>query len=471
MNILFTIIILMAQAALATFVLVRANDYQPARFFVAFIGLFATLNLLGLLSYLLSNPEQIYIIRSIHTITLGMLSPVLLWLLSHLFMPQWWQVRRRIILISLPYWVIVVALLVDLVGRFGWFVNGLNPNNPSTLLMVAPGGPILATLFSIGWLVHVIMLIFAFIKIPDARQSILWLVLSLIVTIAFTQINARIPLMPSSLIGLVTSIPILIALAYVVLRTSLLVPTRIALDLALQSLTDAVFVVDNNSTILYVNEHGNSLGFQANQSFTAQLNFLGNTQQTTSIHEAIAQGRQSELPVNIGDKHLIYTISPVIVIDRRARQRGTLLIGRDVTELGKRTNELEQRNAEQQRLLDLVATLEAPTIRLADGVLFAPIMGYLDSQRANTLTTRLLNAAYGNQTRAVILDITGVQALDSSVAHILLQMTVALRLLGCQVLISGVSASMATILVQQGNLLSGITTVRSPQEALESILQ
>ncbi len=52
--------------------------------------------------------------------------------------------------------------------------------------------------------------------------------------------------------------------------------------------------------------------------------------------------------------------------------------------------ELVRRNAEQERLLDLIATLETPTITLADGVLLAPIVGTLDSQRARLLTSRLL---------------------------------------------------------------------------------
>ena len=467
MNILLTMLLLMSQAALATFVLIRANDYQPARFFVGLVAIFAILNSQDVFSQVFVHPEQVYIARSIHAVSLGLFSLVLLWMLSQLFMQQWWQGRRPILWISLPYIVIIVALIVDLVGRFGWFANGLNQDDGSTLHMTQPGGRILASLFTIGWIVQVAMLIAAFIQHRDARRPIFGLVITLTFTILVTQINARLNIIPSLLTGLITSIPILITLSYVVLRTSLLVPTRIALDLALQSLTDAVFVLDRDNIVLYVNAHGTQLGFQPNQTFAPQLAHVANHEQATPIIEAIAQNRHSELPLTIGDKHLIYTISPVI--DRSSRQRGTLLIGRDVTELEKRTSELEQRSTEQQRLLDLVATLEAPTISLANGVLFAPIVGYLDSQRVNTLTRRLLHAAYGRRSHAVILDITGVQTLDSTVAQLLMPTSVALRLLGCQVVISGVSASMALILVQQGNPLAGIMIVRSPQEALELI--
>ena len=149
-------------------------------------------------------------------------SLVLLWMLSQLFMQQWWQGRRPILWISLPYIVIIVALIVDLVGRFGWFANGLNQDDGSTLHMTQPGGRILASLFTIGWIVQVAMLIAAFIQHRDARRPIFGLVITLTFTILVTQINARLNIIPSLLTGLITSIPILITLSYVVLRTSLL---------------------------------------------------------------------------------------------------------------------------------------------------------------------------------------------------------------------------------------------------------
>lgn len=136
-------------------------------------------------------------------------------------------------------------------------------------------------------------------------------------------------------------------------------------------------------------------------------------------------------------------------------------------DLATQAAELAQRNAEQQRLLELVAILETPTIRLAEGILLAPLVGALDERRAQALTTRLLQEVSAQRARRVILDISGAPQVDDQVARALVNTTRALELLGCQVVLTGVSASVALTLTELGIALEGVTIARSPQEALE----
>jgi rsbT co-antagonist protein RsbR len=135
-------------------------------------------------------------------------------------------------------------------------------------------------------------------------------------------------------------------------------------------------------------------------------------------------------------------------------------------QLEQQTRELAQRNAEQQRLLDLVAELETPATQLANGVLFVPIVGHLDSRRAEALTARLLEDAHAQHAQLIILDIAGVSVVDTGVAQAILHTAHALRLLGCTVFLSGIAAEVATTLVHLGIGLEGITAVRNPQDAL-----
>lgn len=135
-------------------------------------------------------------------------------------------------------------------------------------------------------------------------------------------------------------------------------------------------------------------------------------------------------------------------------------------DLAQKALELEQQNAQQQQLLALVNTLETPVVVLADGVLFAPVVGHLDTRRAQDLTSRLLQAASAQRARLMVLDIAGVAAVDTSVAKALVEATRALRLLGCNVTISGISAAVASTLTHLGVSLDGISTTRSPQDAL-----
>jgi anti-anti-sigma regulatory factor len=134
-------------------------------------------------------------------------------------------------------------------------------------------------------------------------------------------------------------------------------------------------------------------------------------------------------------------------------------------------NDLMNTQLDQQReLLDLVASLETTAVPLADGVLLAPIVGHIDTRRAQALTTRLLAEAGEQHAHLVVLDISGVPLIDTAVAKALLNTAHALRLLGCEVTLSGISANVAMTLIQLGVGLDGITTVRSPREALAGVV-
>jgi anti-anti-sigma factor len=146
--------------------------------------------------------------------------------------------------------------------------------------------------------------------------------------------------------------------------------------------------------------------------------------------------------------------------EERARTADALALAQQ------RAEELEQRNAEQERLLQLISDLETPAISIADGVLLAPLVGRLDARRAQALNTRLLETVTRQRARLVILDIAGVSHVDESVARSLIQAAQALRLVGCQVAISGISPAVAATLASLDITLPDVHTCRSPQEAL-----
>ncbi|NJN15310.1 MAG: STAS domain-containing protein [Oscillochloris sp.] len=84
---------------------------------------------------------------------------------------------------------------------------------------------------------------------------------------------------------------------------------------------------------------------------------------------------------------------------------------RQAAELTQRAAELVEQNDQQRRLLDLVATLETPAVTLANGVLLAPVVGHLDSRRAQDLTSRLLQDVSALRAQLVVLDIAGVSTM------------------------------------------------------------
>ncbi len=136
-------------------------------------------------------------------------------------------------------------------------------------------------------------------------------------------------------------------------------------------------------------------------------------------------------------------------------------------ELTQKAQELETQNAQQRQLLDLVSSLETPAVTLADGVLLAPIVGHLDSRRADGLTKRLLYEVNTQRAHMVIIDIAGVPTVDTSVAQAIVRTIRAIRLLGCEVTITGISASVAATMTHLGVNLNGVRTARTPQEVLK----
>lgn len=127
---------------------------------------------------------------------------------------------------------------------------------------------------------------------------------------------------------------------------------------------------------------------------------------------------------------------------------------------------VEQQYQTERQLRELVSVLETPTVGLANGVLLAPIVGTIDSQRAQLLTERLLAAVHTQHVRTMIIDLAGVATVDTQVARTLMQVVQALQLLGCRVVLTGISAHVATMLTRLDIDLENVTIAHSPQEIL-----
>ncbi|MEW2513736.1 STAS domain-containing protein [Streptomyces sp. NPDC046870] len=123
--------------------------------------------------------------------------------------------------------------------------------------------------------------------------------------------------------------------------------------------------------------------------------------------------------------------------------------------------------ARQRRQLLEVAT---PVISLWEGVVAVPLIGTLDSARSQVVMESLLQAVVERRARHAILDITGVPAVDSLVAHHLMQTVAAVRLTGAECIVSGIRPAIAQTIVHLGIDLSPVLTRGSLADALEYAL-
>jgi rsbT co-antagonist protein RsbR len=127
--------------------------------------------------------------------------------------------------------------------------------------------------------------------------------------------------------------------------------------------------------------------------------------------------------------------------------------------------------AERERVINLqqdaIRELSTPVLQVRDRLLILPIIGVIDSMRAKQLTDDLLHSIRANRARTVVMDITGVAAVDSKVANHLIQTVAAARLMGANVIVTGLSAEVAQALVGLGVDLSSIRTMNDLQGGLE----
>jgi rsbT co-antagonist protein RsbR len=121
---------------------------------------------------------------------------------------------------------------------------------------------------------------------------------------------------------------------------------------------------------------------------------------------------------------------------------------------------------EQQRVA--IRELSSPIMEVWQGVLCLPIVGVMDSVRSAETTDALLHSVAEKQAKCTIVDITGIEVMDTRTVDHFLKMARAVRLLGAHCMLTGVSPSIADTIVQMGLDLHGIETHRTLREALSA---
>lgn len=124
-----------------------------------------------------------------------------------------------------------------------------------------------------------------------------------------------------------------------------------------------------------------------------------------------------------------------------------------------------ERTIRQQQ--EAIRELSTPVLQVRERLLILPIIGVIDPQRARQLTEQLLRGIRVNRAKLVVIDITGVAAMDSNVANHLVQTVEASRLLGASVIVTGLSPEIAQTLVTIGVDLSKMNTVGDLQGGIE----
>jgi PAS domain S-box-containing protein len=174
--------------------------------------------------------------------------------------------------------------------------------------------------------------------------------------------------------------------------------------------------------------------------------------------------------------------------DKAGNVRGFSKIARDITEKKQAEEELrghrehleelvQERTAELKKSQEIISRqaqeildISTPVMQVWEGVLVAPLIGSLDSQRTQQFMEQLLNRIVDTNSSMTLVDITGVPTVDTQTAQHLIDTISAVRLLGAQVVLTGVRPAIAQTLVHLGVDLSDITTRSSLVAGLQVAL-
>lgn len=465
MNYLSLLVILLL-AGLVTYVLMQDARAATNRLFSAYLGIGILLAIATVIRTTSVERDLVYAASLPIALLISCSHLALIWLAMALFIPQRFEQPLARWLVGLPYLLAIGYFALEaLLGTPSWLAV-LQPAGDGTFILAAPAGftPGLLALVLAPW-PALLLLLGIVLRHPEHRAAAGTLLVGMLFSYAAAASQQARELPAINVFG---PLPLYLAFSWVALRYQLFRPSVHVLQTAIEHLPDGVLILDAQECVRYANRSAQRLlGLGADSTprpLAAALSAAGFAAYDHS-HEA-SDGRA--YLARAGAEPVYLETTDAQVQGERVAARVRVL--RDITNAELQALALRAQNREQQRLLDLVDTLETPAIALAEGVLLAPVVGALDARRAHTLTSRLLQDVSAQHVRQVVLDIAGVSAVDAQTAQALLQTTEALRLLGCEVVITGISAGVARTLTHLDVPLAGVATARSPQEALQNLM-
>ena len=135
------------------------------------------------------------------------------------------------------------------------------------------------------------------------------------------------------------------------------------------------------------------------------------------------------------------------------------------------TRDLEDKLQTIERQAVAIRELSTPVLEIWDDVLALPIVGVVDTRRSMDVMNTLLRRIVETKARHVIMDITGVDMVDTKTADYLLKIVRAANLLGSRCVLTGLSPAVAQTLVEIGADMNEVTTLRDLKAGLRHCLK
>jgi rsbT co-antagonist protein RsbR len=183
-----------------------------------------------------------------------------------------------------------------------------------------------------------------------------------------------------------------------------------------------------------------------------------------------AKGDQNdEFMIRPSDQSLEDKLNALLASDQATKADLAVALERlrkEVEERDRTERELREKLEVIARQEEAIKALETPIIEVWEGVLTLPLIGVMDSQRAAATMERLLSSITEKGATTAILDLTGVEIVDTSTADHIGRLAKAAELLGARCIITGIRPAVAQTMVQIGIDLTKLVTLSTLREAL-----
>lgn len=171
-----------------------------------------------------------------------------------------------------------------------------------------------------------------------------------------------------------------------------------------------------------------------------------------------------------GDQSCSFHLRPPELFGPEAEQWKQAL-ATNQTSLFAISQELADKVAMVERQEALIRRLSTPVLEVWKDVLAVPIIGVIDDARSQVLMESVLEAVSRRSARYIILDITGADSVDSRSADYLVKVVRAAQLLGTRCVLTGISAQVASKLVEVGADLREVQTLRTLSDGIQACLR
>lgn len=241
-----------------------------------------------------------------------------------------------------------------------------------------------------------------------------------------------------------------------------------------ESVIDGISMANSSFQLTYANPAFRALTGYDDQIIDMPVRELLDPATLTVLRDAILPAIKSDgaWRGRVNYRHADGTIFPV-QISLVALQNsdgafdGTVVVARDMREEQALEIERERLQDEMFRMQELaLRELSTPLLAVSDHAVVMPLVGAIDSRRAQQVIETLLEGITTHSANIAILDITGVTVVDTQVANALLRAAQAVRLLGARVVLTGIRPEIAQTLVGLGADLSEIVTRSSLQSGI-----